>query len=138
MMPLLIVLPLLVIVSAVLTDWLLSETCRLLHPSFVAIFLVVPEILLELLKLVVIFFGLSLVGQLFDLFFVVLFHLQKGVIELLLQLYLFLVESGSDQFFLQFQLIMNIAFVLIYETLLILYHDLQLDYFLVFLCSFLQ
>lgn len=136
--PLFAVLPLLVVVGAVLADGFLGEAGGLLHASLLAIFLVVPEILLELLKLVVVLFGLALVGQLSDFLLVVLLHLQQGVIELLLQLYLLLVEGRPNQLFLQLQLIVDIPFVLIDQAFLILYHDFQLDYFLVLLCPFLQ
>lgn len=136
--PLFAVLPLLVVVSAVLTDGFLGEAGGFLHASLLAIFLVVPEILLELLKLVVVLFGLALVGQFSYLLLVVLLHLQQGVVELLLQLYLLLVEGRPNQLFLQLQLVVDIPLVLINQAFLVLYHDLELYDFLVLLCSFLQ
>lgn len=136
--PLFAVLPLLVVVGAVLADGFLGEAGGLLHASLLAIFLVVPEILLELLKLVVVLFGLALVGQLSYFLLVVLLHLQQGVIELLLQLYLLLVEGRPNQLLLQLQLVVDIPFVLIDQAFLILYHDFELDYFLVLLGPFLQ
>lgn len=135
--PLFAVLPLLVVVCAVLTDGFLGEAGGFLHASLLAIFLV-SEILLELLKLVVILFGLALVGQLSYFLLVVLLHLQQGVVELLLQLYLLLVEGRPNQLFLQLQLIMDIPLVLINQAFLVLYHDLELYDFLVLPCSFLQ
>lgn len=136
--PLFAVLPLLVVVGAVLADGFLGEAGGLLHASLLAIFFVVPEILLELLKLVVVLFGLALVGQLSYFLLVVLLHLQQGVIELLLQLYLLLVEGRPNQLLLQLQLVVDIPFVLIDQAFLILYHDFELDYFLVLLGPFLQ
>lgn len=60
------------------------------------------------------------------------------MIELLLQFDLFLIEGRSDKFFLQFQLIVDIAFALVNKALLVLDHDLEFDYLLILLCPFLQ
>lgn len=76
MVPLFAVLPLLVVIGAVLAEGLLGEAGGVLQASLLATFLAVFKIFLELLKLVVILFGLALVGKLPYLLRVVLLHLQ--------------------------------------------------------------